>query len=113
VQALVFATLLAGVLLVTETIRTWLGERGAIIATGLAGFADAHAAAAAAAQYAVSGAMTAAQSVQAIALALSANALSKTVAGFAGAQRRFGAANAAVQGLIVGLFWLGVRLGTG
>lgn len=113
VQALVFATLLAGVLLVTEAIRTWLGERGAIIATGLAGFADAHAASAAAAQYAVSGAMTAAQSVQAIALALSANALSKTVAGFAGAQRRFGAANAAVQGLIVGLFWLGVRLGTG
>jgi len=112
-QALLFASILAGVLLVTEAVRAWLGERGAIIATGLAGFADAHAACAAAAQYTVSGAMTAAQSVQAIALALSANALSKTLAGFAGGQRRFGAANAAVQGLIVGLFWMGVRLGTG
>lgn len=107
-QALLFASILAGVLLVAEWVRGWLGSSGAVVATGLAGFADAHAASASAAQFAANGTFTSLQAMLAIGLALSTNAISKVAAGFAGAQGRFGASNAAVQAGIIGLFWLGL-----
>lgn len=110
-HALLFASILAGVLLVADWVRIWLGDSGAIIATGLAGFADAHAASASAAQFAANGTFTAPQAMLAIGFALSTNGLSKTVAGFAGAQWRFGMANAAVQAGLIGLFWLGILSG--
>ncbi|MBN2690421.1 MAG: MgtC/SapB family protein [Burkholderiaceae bacterium] len=111
-HAVLFASILAGVLLVADMTRSWLGSSGAIVATGLAGFADAHAASASAAQFAASGAFTPLQALLAIGLTLSTNAISKMIAGFAGAQWRFGVANAAVQTGIVSLFWLGLWLGT-
>lgn len=111
-HALLFASVLAGVLLVAELARSWLGGNGAILATGLAGFADAHAASASAAQFAANGSFSSLQALLAIGLALSSNAISKVVAGFAGAQWGFGAANAAVQTSIISLFWLGLWLGT-
>lgn len=111
-HALLFACVLAVVLLVAELARSWLGGSGAIIATGLAGFADAHAASASAAQFAANGSFSSLQALLAIGLALSTNATSKVVAGFAGAQWGFGAANAAVQIGIISLFWLGLWLGT-
>lgn len=110
--AMLFAAVLAGVLLLAEIVRGYLGGSGAIVATGLAGFADAHAASASAAQFAASGAFTPWQALLAIGVALSTNAVSKVVAGFAGAQWKFGAANAAVQTCIISLFWLGLWLGT-
>lgn len=107
-HAVLFATTLTAVLLLAEAARGWLGSAGAVVTTGLVGFADVHAATASAAQLAAGGGLTTTQAQFAVALALSTNALSKAVAGFAGAQKRFGAANAAVQAGIVGLFWLGV-----
>lgn len=110
-HALLFAAVLGGVLLVADWVQGWLGGSGAIIATGLAGFADAHAAAASAAQLAANGSFTPVQAMLAIGFALSTNGLSKVAAGFAGAQLRFGAANAAVQVTLIGLFWLGLWSG--
>lgn len=107
-QALLFASVLTAVLLGAEVVRSWLGNTGAVIATGLVGLGDAHVASATAAQFAASGGFTTQQALLAIGLALSTNAISKTVAGFAGAQLRFGIANAAAQPILIGLFWLGL-----
>ncbi len=41
--ALVFAGILAGVLLLAAALQDWMGEAGVIIAAGAAGFADTHA----------------------------------------------------------------------
>jgi uncharacterized membrane protein (DUF4010 family) len=110
-QAMLFAALLAGVLLAAEAARSMLGSDAALAATGLAGFADAHAAAASAAQMAVNGAFSSWQALLAIGLALATNAVSKIVAGFAGAQWTFGVVNLAAQFGLIGLFWLGLWLG--
>jgi len=110
-QALLFAALLAGVLLAAEAARSVLGSDAALAATGLAGFADAHAAAASAAQMAVNGAFSSWQALLAIGLALATNAVSKIVAGFAGAQWTFGVVNLAAQFGLISLFWLGLWLG--
>ncbi|MDD4881455.1 MAG: DUF4010 domain-containing protein, partial [Gallionellaceae bacterium] len=110
-QALLFAALLAGVLLAAEGARTLLGIDAALAATGLAGFADAHAAAASAAQLAANGAFSAWQALLAIGIALATNAVSKIVAGFAGAQWTFGVVNLVAQFGLIGLFWLGLWLG--
>lgn len=112
-QALLFAAVLAGVLLAAEWARRMLGSDAALAATGMAGFADAHAAAASAAQMAANGAFSPWQALLAIGLALTTNAVSKIVAGFAGAQWAFGWANVAAQFVLIGLFWLGLWLGTG
>lgn len=109
-RALVFASTLVVVLLLAEAARGRLGSAGAVMTAGLAGFADVHAATASAAQLAAGGGLTVAQAQFAVALALTTNALSKMVAGFAGAQIRFAAANAAAQVVIIALFWLGVWL---
>ena len=111
-HAVLFAAILAAVLLLAEAARGLLGREGAVVATGLAGFADAHAASVSAAQFAASGAFTPGQALSAIGLAVSANALSKSAAGFAGAQRAFGLSNAAMQAVLIGLFWLGLWLDT-
>ncbi|CUA95080.1 MgtC/SapB family protein [Thiomonas bhubaneswarensis] len=107
-QAIVFAAILAVVLLVAEAARGLFGGVGAVVATGMAGFADAHAASASAAQLAVNGAFTPEQALSAIGLAVSANAVSKSAAGFAGAQRAFGQSNLVMQVALIGLFWLGL-----
>ena len=110
-QALLFAALLAGVLLAAQGARTLLGDDAALATTGLAGFADAHAAAASAAQMAVNGVFSSWQALLAIGMALTTNAVSKSVAGFAGAQWPFGLSNLAAQFGLIGLFWLGLWLG--
>lgn len=109
-QALMFAALLAGVLLVAEWASGALGGQGALLATGLAGFADAHAAAVSAAQLAANGSLAPGQALLAMGLALTTNGVSKVLAGFAGAQWGFGMANLAAQLGLIGLFWLGLWL---
>ena len=110
-QAVAFAAILTLVLLLAEAARNVLGSGGAVATAGLAGFADAHAASVSAAQLAAHGVLAPDQALSAIGLAVSANALSKTAAGFAGAQRGFGLANAAMQAALVVLLWLGLWLG--
>lgn len=110
-QALLFAAAMALVLLVAEAARGYFGSLGAIAATGLAGFADAHSASASAAQLAAGSALLPLQALIAIGLAVSTNAVSKTLAGFAGAQGWFGTINALTQLALILLLWLGLWLG--
>lgn len=110
-QAVAFAAILTLALLLAEAARNVLGDGGAVATAGLAGFADAHAASVSAAQLAAHGVLAPDQALSAIGLAVSANALSKVAAGFAGAQRGFGLANAAMQAALVVLLWLGLWLG--
>ena len=109
-HALIFAAALTVVLLAAEAARAVSGPAGAIATIGLAGFADAHSASASAAQLGAGGALPQQQALLAIGLALSTNAVSKTLAGFAGAQARFGLSNALIQAAIIALFWSGMWL---
>ncbi len=109
-HALAFAAALALVLLVAEAARGLSGPMGAIATVGIAGFADAHSSAASAAQLAAGGALSPRAALFAIGLALTTNAATKTFAGFAGGQARFGAANALIQAAIIALFWAGLWL---
>jgi len=109
-QAVLFAAVLAVVLLVADWASHALGTQGALLAAGLGGFADAHAAAASAAQLAANGNLNDRQALAAIGIALAANGVSKVFAGFAGAQRSFGVANLLAQITLISLFWLGLGL---
>jgi uncharacterized membrane protein (DUF4010 family) len=67
-----------------------LGSRGAVLAAGAAGLADAHAGSIAAATLAAQGDITVGTALLAIGAALGANLLVKSVVAFSAGSRRFG-----------------------
>lgn len=83
--ALIFATTLSVVLLVSAALRHWFGEAGAIVAAGVAGFVDTHASAISIASLVATGHMSAAESVAPILAGFTTNSITKVVvAGIAG-----------------------------
>jgi uncharacterized membrane protein (DUF4010 family) len=72
-----FAAIVAAVTLASAAIHQWLGERGLVLAAGIAGFADAHSAAIGAASVAASGRIPPAGAVIPILAALSTNTVTK------------------------------------
>lgn len=78
--ALTLAILIAVVLIASAGLRAWLGQTGLVIATGVAGLADAHAATISVASLALSGTLAPANAVIPILVAFSVNAASKVVA---------------------------------
>jgi uncharacterized membrane protein (DUF4010 family) len=77
--ALKFALLLTAVLLVSAAMREWFGEAGAVVAAGLAGFADTHAPAISIAAMVDSGKMTPQNALIPILAAFTANTITKVV----------------------------------
>jgi uncharacterized membrane protein (DUF4010 family) len=79
VAALLFAGILALVLLLAAALRDWLGETGVTAAAAAAGLADAHAAAISVASLAASGAIRPIDAVVPILIGLSTNTITKLV----------------------------------
>ena len=87
--ALIFAAILAGVLLLAAALQDWLGEAGVIFAAAAAGFADTHAAAISVASLAAEGRLAPSAAVMPILAAFSTNALTKMVFAFTAGGLRF------------------------
>ncbi|MHB1689430.1 MAG: DUF4010 domain-containing protein [Thiomonas sp.] len=107
-SALLFALLLSLLLLLATQAIAVFGAQGVVLALGLAGFADAHAASASAAQLAASGLLSDTLALTAMAAAVSCNAVSKVFAGFLGGDGTFGWTVAVSQAGLLALLWLGV-----
>lgn len=87
--ALVFMLVVGAAIVLSTAATHWLGERGLLMASGLAGFGDAHAAAISAAALA-QGERTSIQfSAVAILVAFSTNAVSKSVVAFSMGNRQY------------------------
>jgi uncharacterized membrane protein (DUF4010 family) len=84
-EALIFAVLLAGILLISAGLKAWLGPKGIWIAAATAGLADAHAATLSMGQLVAGGSLEIGDARWALVLAFSANLLTKlTLAARAG-----------------------------
>ena len=89
-HALVFAAIVAAILLVSALVRDRFGESGLIAAAAAGGFADAHASSGTAAEIFARGGLGLATALWAVVAAFTTNTISKTVAAFGAGGRRFG-----------------------
>jgi uncharacterized membrane protein (DUF4010 family) len=103
--------MIAVVLLVSAAMRVWLGDRGLAIATGVAGFADTHAAAISVAALAAAGRVEPAATALPILIALSSNSLSKAVIARANGDRDFARPVLLGLAIVLAATWLGWWLG--
>jgi uncharacterized membrane protein (DUF4010 family) len=86
----VFFVLIVGAALAISTVLTnWLGDSGLLLATGVAGLGDSHAAAISAASLAAGGQAEVRIAAVAVLIGFSTNAISKTVVAFSLGDRRF------------------------
>lgn len=88
-SALLLALTLSGVLMLSAGLRDAFGEIGLLVSAAVAGFADTHSPAVAAATLAASGKISSADAVAPILAALSTNTLSKIVVGWVSGGRSF------------------------
>ena len=88
-----------------------LGDAGLLLSAALAGFADAHAAGAAAAALAEAGTVTPRIAALAIVLAMTTNTLTKAVLSGLGRQRSFAVRVITGLGLVLGALWAGWAAG--
>lgn len=109
-HALLFVAVVATVLLLSAWLRDAFGNAGLGVALGLAGFADAHAPAASAAQLVASGQIDLQFAAYLVALAFATNTVSKMIVAFSTGGVRY--ALRLVPGLVlmVGVFGLSVRV---
>lgn len=103
--------MIAMVLLVSAAMRAWLGDRGLAIATGIAGFADTHAAAISVAALAAAGRIEPAATALPILIALSSNSLSKAVIARTNGDRDYARPVLLGLALVLAATWLGWWLG--
>lgn len=87
---LIFVLVIGCALVVSALLTQWLGDRGLLLASGIAGLADAHAPAVSAASLAVNESVTLELAAFAVLTGLSANTLSKCVVAFSVGDRTFG-----------------------
>ncbi len=80
--AIILAAIIALALLVSAALKTWFGQAGLIVASGVAGLADAHAATISVASLALGGKLAVTDAVVPILVAFSVNAASKVIAAF-------------------------------
>jgi uncharacterized membrane protein (DUF4010 family) len=105
--AIVFVLIIAVTLVASAALTEWFGDRGLLIAAGLAGFSDAHAAAISAATLTQSGRVTVEFAALAALTAFTTNTFSKAVVAFAMGTRRYALELAPGLALILGGAWLG------
>lgn len=87
--AIVFVLVVGITLLISALLTQWLGDRGLMLAAGVAGFTDAHAAAISSASLAASGRAQTEFAALAILVGFSTNIVSKTVVAFSLGDRRY------------------------
>lgn len=101
-----FAALLAGCTAGVTWVAARYGQNSVLVSVTLAGFADAHAAAASALSLLPTGALDTSTAAIAVLLALSANTVSKMLLAFASGGRRYGLLCSAGLALILFAAWL-------
>jgi len=87
--AVLFVLVVGAALAVSTALTNWLGDRGLLLATAVAGLGDSHAAAISAASLAASGKTGVSLAAIAVLVGFSTNAISKTVVAFSLGDRRF------------------------
>lgn len=87
--AVVFVLVVGLTLVISALLTQWLGDRGLMIAAGVAGFTDAHAPAISSASLAASGRTQAEFAALAVLVGFTTNTLSKTVVAFSLGDRRY------------------------
>jgi len=87
--AIVLASIIALALLASAALKIWFGQAGLVIASGVAGLADAHAATISVASLSLAGKLTPADAVIPVLVAFSVNAMSKIVAASVTGGREF------------------------
>jgi uncharacterized membrane protein (DUF4010 family) len=97
--AIVFVLVVGITLLISTLLTEWLGDRGLMLAAGVAGFTDAHAAAISSASLAASGRAHTEFAALAVLVGFSTNIVSKTVVAFSLGDRSY--AYALTPGLIL------------
>ena len=106
--ALLLAVTLAIILLATAALRSWLGEKGLVVAAGMAGFADAHATSVSVAAQVAAGKMAAEDACVPILVGFTTNSITKIALAVASGSKEF--ALRVVPGLILVLAaaWIGL-----
>lgn len=87
--AVLFVLVVGAALAISTALTSWLGDRGLMLATAVAGFGDAHAAAISAASLAAGGKAEVPLAAIAVLIGFSTNALSKTIVAFSLGDRRY------------------------
>lgn len=87
--AIILAAIIAVALLASAALNTWFGQAGLVIASAVAGLADAHAATISVASLALAGKLVASDAIIAILVAFSVNAISKVIAAMVTGGREF------------------------
>lgn len=87
--ALLFVLVVGLTLVISALLTQWLGDRGLMIAAGVAGFTDAHAPAISSASLAASGRTQAEFAALAVLIGFTTNTVSKTVVAFSLGDRRY------------------------
>lgn len=108
--AIIFAGTVTAVLFLSAAVHDWQGEGGLALATGLAGFADAHAAAISAASLAAAGKVTPADAVVPILAGFSTNTVTKLVVASVTGRRPFATEVGAGLFLVIAGFWGGLAV---
>lgn len=105
--ALTLAAVIAVVLLVSAGLKVWFGQAGLILASGVAGMVDAHAASISAASLAAASKVTPINAAVAILAAFSVNAVSKGITAIVTGNKEF--AQKVILGLVmqVSAVWIG------
>ena len=109
--ALVFATLVGAVLLLSAALSSWLGERGTLLGAAATGLVDAHATAASVASLAAVNKLPVDVALWSVLAGLSTNSLMKAVVAFHAGGAAFAARIVPGLVLVIAAVWLGVWLG--
>jgi uncharacterized membrane protein (DUF4010 family) len=105
--ALWFAAMIGVVLIVSSALKVWFGQKGLIIASGIAGLADSHSPCISVATMAASGKISIENAVLPILVAVSVNTLSKSVMAIVSGSKTY--ATQVILGLVIQVLalWLG------
>jgi uncharacterized membrane protein (DUF4010 family) len=108
--ALLFASLITVMLVLSAAMNAWLGKAGVLTAAAVAGLADTHAAAVSVASLVTAGKFTAQESVLPILAALTMNTVGKMAVAISSGGRRF--ALQIIPGLliVIGAAWVAAFL---
>ncbi|WP_308421639.1 MgtC/SapB family protein [Bradyrhizobium guangdongense] len=109
-SALLLALTLSGVLLLSASLREAFGEIGLVVSAAVAGLADTHSPAVAAASLAASGKVNSTDAVAPVLAALSTNTLSKIVVGWVSGGRSFALRLIPGLVLVIAAAWAGACL---
>lgn len=102
---LLLAATVTVVTFASAALNAWLGARGVLVATAIAGFADAHSAAVSAASLAASGKLSSQQAVVPILAGLTTNSLTKAVVTLMAGSTRFSAGVLPGLAVMLGSLW--------